>query len=235
MENHVTHVPLYSRQHTISSVLYRIIHVQLSRTLVGSVFSPISPLLEEPAVTATHDRLVQGWLNTCDTRVERLLRLLCNRNDWIIIIIHTIVRSFMIFWDMFGMILGAQNSQWNKLFQVSCTLRYQGTLWSIWHCFNSFGCITIMNRVWLFMAFLYMYMYSPPHMYRMLHCTYVKERTMKSLPATLTDGSPKQPTTLYTTLSSTQLTSSLQCCCYCWRWLRTLLLLIYLRDGRPLW
>ena len=70
MDTHVTHVPLYSRQHTIRSVLYHIIHVQLSRMLVGSVFLPISPLLEDPAVSATHDWLAQGWLNACDTRVN---------------------------------------------------------------------------------------------------------------------------------------------------------------------
>ena len=69
--------------------------VRLSRALVGLVFSPISPLLEKCAATATHHRLAQGWANACDTRVERLLRLL--RNKSVCTIIHTAVRSLVIF------------------------------------------------------------------------------------------------------------------------------------------
>ena len=69
--------------------------VRLLTALVGSVFSTISPLLEKCAATATHHRLAQGWANACNTRVERLLRLLRKKSDCPII--HTIVRSFMIF------------------------------------------------------------------------------------------------------------------------------------------
>ena len=44
----------------------------VSWALVGLIFSPISPLLEKCAATATHHRLAQGWANACDTRVERV-------------------------------------------------------------------------------------------------------------------------------------------------------------------
>ena len=47
-------------------ILHCIIRVRLSRALVGRS----SRLLEERAVTATHDWLAQGSVNACDTRVE---------------------------------------------------------------------------------------------------------------------------------------------------------------------
>ena len=73
------------------------------RALVGSGFSTISPLLEKCAATSTHHRLAQGWANACNTRVERLLRLLRKKSDCPII--HTIFRSFIIFRTRFEQFL----------------------------------------------------------------------------------------------------------------------------------
>ena len=80
--------------HKLCTLLYYLVRLQQS-TLVGSVFSSMSSLLEERAATATRHRLAQGWVNACNTRVERLLRLLRNGSDCPKI--HTIVRSSMIF------------------------------------------------------------------------------------------------------------------------------------------
>ena len=79
--------------HKLCTLLYYL--VRLQSALVGSVFSSVSSLLEEWATTATCHRLAQGWVNACNTRVERLLRLLRNGSNCPKI--HTIVRSVMIF------------------------------------------------------------------------------------------------------------------------------------------
>ena len=71
--------------------------------LVGSVFSTISPLLEKCAATATHRWLAQGWANASDTRVEWLLLLFPKKSYCLII--HTIVRSFVIFRTRFEQFL----------------------------------------------------------------------------------------------------------------------------------
>ena len=66
MENQTTHAPMYKRH--LTTVLF--VH---DWALVGSAFWSISPLLEKCAATATHHQLAQGWVNTCNTRVEWLL------------------------------------------------------------------------------------------------------------------------------------------------------------------
>ena len=65
---------------------------------VGSVFSTISPLLEKCAVTATHHRLALGWRNACNTIEWNGCFAYCQ-------IIHTIVRSFIIFQTRFEQFL----------------------------------------------------------------------------------------------------------------------------------
>ena len=95
MESHVTHVPPYTLtiRHKHCTLLYYL--VRLQSALVGSVFLSISSLLKERAATATRHQLAKGWVNACNTRVERLLCLLHNGSNCPKI--HTIVRSLMIF------------------------------------------------------------------------------------------------------------------------------------------
>ena len=106
-----------------------IAHAQLSRVLVGSVFSPISPLLEKCAASATHHPLAQmlvtlEW-NFAYFLTHLLLRLLIG-----------------------GTSCSRYHVQW-----------YLGTLRSNIHCFSSFGCITIaFNYSWWLSIDHFLYM-----------------------------------------------------------------------------
>ena len=110
--------------------------------LVGSVFSTISPLLEKCAATATHRWLAQGLANASDTRVERLLLLFPNKSCPII---HTIVRSFVIFrtrFEQFSSVVAFKRAGWTSCFRYLIHW-YQATVCSNRHRFNSFRCVTI--------------------------------------------------------------------------------------------
>ena len=121
--------------HKSCTLLYYFVWLQ--RALVRSVFSSISFLLEEWAATATSHWLAQGWVNACNTRVERLL---CLRSDCPKI--HMIVRSFVIFRHAWTVM-----SWWSRA-GGTCRSRYlvswyQATVCSNRHRFSSFGRATI--------------------------------------------------------------------------------------------